>query len=578
MSAAVVDDRPTEQHEDSIRDRLGAVEGPLSSLDPVSFGRTLARVGPALLKKPLGVVAAGTRFGIGLAAAVGATAQRLGGRPAEGPVSPAAKDKRFDDPAYKENPLYFLVEQEYLLSCQLVIELLDLADLEKAKDAKARFGAKFLLDALAPTNTLLGNPAAVRESFNSGGASLLRGARNMLHDLRENGGWPSQVDAAGFELGVNLASTPGQVIYRSALIELIQYAPQTPEVHATPLLFCPAWINKYYISDLAPGKSLIEWAVQHGQTCFAISYRNPDESLRYLSFEDYWLQGPADAVRVIREITGARQVNTISVCLGGTLTAIGITKSAADGDDSIRSATFLNTHTDFSIPGTLGVFTDEATIAGLERKMAKKGFLDGDKMAHTFDALRASDLVFQYVGNNWLQGKKPPAFDLLVWNKDSTRMPAKMHSRYLRSCFLNNEFSQGKFEFNGERLDPSKVRTPIFVLSAIEDHIVPWRSAYQTTHVLGGPATFVLSNAGHIAGIVNPPRPKCRYWAVDGELPVDPDVWREQADLHEGTWWEPWTKWIAEQGGPLQLAPDSLGSEDHPPVEAAPGSYVMARA
>ena len=269
------------------------------------------------------------------------------------------------------------------------------------------------------------------------------GRGTCSHDLKDNGGWPSQVDASGFELGVNMAVTPGQVVYRSRLIELIQYEPQTPEVHETPLLFCPAWINKYYISDLAPGKSLIEWAVQHGQACFAISYRNPDESLRDLTFEDYWLEGPADAVRVIKKITGSPQVNTISVCLGGTLTAIGMAKNAADRDTSIKSSTFLNTHTDFSIPGMLGVFTDESTIAGLERKMEKHGYLDGDKMAHTFDALRASDLVFHYVGNNWLQGKKPPAFDLLVWNKDSTRMPAKMHSRYLRSCFLRNEFSRG---------------------------------------------------------------------------------------------------------------------------------------
>jgi polyhydroxyalkanoate synthase len=271
-------------------------------------------------------------------------------------------------------------------------------------------------------------------------------------------------------------------------------------------------------------------------------------------------------------------VNTISVCLGGTLTAIGMAKNAADGDDSIKSSTFLNTHTDFSIPGTLGVFTDESTIAGLERQMSKNGYLDGEKMAHTFDALRAQDLVFHYVSNNWLQGKKPPAFDLLVWNKDSTRMPAKMHSRYLRSCFLNNEFSRGEFEFNGEKLEPSKVTAPIYVLSAIEDHIVPWKSAFKTTHVLGGQARFVLSNAGHIAGIVNPPNPKCRYWVVDGELPDDPDVWREQAQLHEGTWWEDWTKWIAGQGGAMQSASESLGSSEYPQIEAAPGSYVRTRA
>jgi polyhydroxyalkanoate synthase len=574
-----VGDEPIiERTEDVLRDRLGAVEVPLSELDPVSFGRSLLGAGPALLRSPLGVASACARWTIGSMAALGATLERSVGHEVEGPLSPAKSDKRFRDPAYVENPLYFLLAQEYLLGRQLVTELLDLASMAKDRDAKARFGADFVLDALAPTNTLLGNPAAIREAYNTAGLSLVRGAKNMVHDLRHNGGWPSQVDADGFELGVNMAVTPGQVVYRSALIELIQYSPQTEQVCEIPLLFCPAWINKFYISDLAPGKSLIEWAVQHGQTCFGISYRNPDESLRELTFEDYWSQGPADAVRVIKEITGVEQVNTISVCLGGTLTAIGMAKNAADGDDSIRSATFLNTHTDFSIPGTLGVFIDDATITGLERRMAKHGYLEADKMAHTFDALRAPDLVFQYVGNNWLQGKKPPGFDLLVWNKDSTRMPAKMHSRYLRSCFLNNEFSRGEFSFNGEKLDPKLVTAPIFVLSAIEDHIVPWRSAFKTTQVLGGPSTFVLSNAGHIAGIVNPPNPKCRYWAVEGEVPSDPDEWREQAELHQDTWWIPWTRWITEQGGALVDAPSQLGSEAYPPLVPAPGDYVRTRA
>ena len=400
----------------------------------------------------------------------------------------------------------------------------------------------------------------------------------MIHDFSDNGGWPSQVDTEGFELGVNMAVTPGKVVYRSRLIELIQYEPQTEQVFETPLLFCPAWINKYYISDLAKGKSLIEWAVQLGHTCFAISYANPDESLRDLCFEDYWLEGPGDAIRVIKEIIGVEQVNVVSVCLGGTLTAIGMAKSAADGDTSVRSSTFLNTHTDFSIPGKLGVFTDESTISGLERQMEKQGYLEADKMAHTFDALRAQDLVFQYVGNNWLEGKKPPAFDLLVWNKDSTRMPAKMHSRYLRSCFLNNEFSRGRFEFNGKELDPSKVTAPIYVLSAIEDHIVPWRSAFKTTQILGGEARFVLSSAGHIAGIVNPPNPKCRFWALEGDLPIDPDEWRAKAREYVDTWWADWATWIADKGGVLTDPPAERGSQEYPPIELAPGSYVRTRA
>jgi polyhydroxyalkanoate synthase subunit PhaC len=561
----------------AVLDSLGVAEEPMAGADPVSFLRSLGAVGAALVKNPTAAAAANARLMIGSAAALRATAGRMVGEHAAGPASPVNGDKRFNDPAYAENPLYFLLEQQYLLGSQLVTELLDAAGLDAREDLKARFAAKFILDALAPTNTLPGNPAALREAFDTGGMSLLRGAKNMLGDLVHNGGWPSQVDGTDFEVGLNLAATPGAVVYRSDLIELIQYEPQVKRVHEVPLLFCPPWINKYYIMDLAPGKSLIEWAVQHGHTCFAISYRNPDASMRDLDFEDYLRQGPLDAVRVVREITGAPEVNTLSVCLGGTLTAIGLAHNAAIGDRSIKSATFLNTLTDFSTPGALGVFTDEATIAGLEKQMAKKGFLDSDKMAHTFDALRANDLVFQYVVNNWLLGKKPPAFDLLVWNKDSTRMPAKMHSQYLRSCYLNNEFARGEFEIDAQKLEPGKVDIDTYVLSAVDDHIVPWVAGYKTTQLLGGHTRYVLSTSGHIAGIVNPPGPKPKHWTNDA-LPADPQEWKDVAELHDGTWWEDWAKWIAQQGGPKVAPPRQLGSKEHPPIEPAPGSYVRTRA
>jgi len=560
----------------AILERLGVAEDPMTGADPVSFLRSLGAAGVALVKNPSGTVAANSRMAIGLAAAVRAAAGRAVGSDVSGPVAPAVGDKRFRDQAFEDNPLYFLLEQEYLLSGQLVDELLDAAGLEASQDLKARFVAKFIVDAMAPTNTLPGNPAALREAFDTGGKSVVRGAMNMLDDVRNNGGWPSQVDATGFEVGVNMAATPGAVVYRSDLIELIQYEPQVKAVHAVPLLFCPPWINKYYIMDLAPGKSLIEWAVQHGHTCFAISYRNPDASMRDVDFEDYLRQGPLDAVRVVREITGASEVNTVSVCLGGTLTAIALAHNAAIGDHSIKSATFLNTLTDFSIPGTLGVFTDEATISGLEKQMAKEGFLDSDKMAHTFDALRANDLVFAYVVNNWLMGKKPPAFDLLVWNKDSTRMPAKMHSRYLRSCYLNNEFARGEFEVDGQKLLPGKVDVDTYILSAVDDHIVPWVSGYKTTQLLGGHKRFVLSTSGHIAGIVNPPGPKAKHWTNDA-TPADPQEWKDNAQLQDGTWWDDWTAWIDKQGGPSVAAPRQLGSKAHPPIEPAPGSYVRAR-
>ncbi len=563
----------------AVLDRLGIAEAPLTSTaDPVSFMWALTAAGVSLATKPTQTVAANARLALGVAGAIRAALGRAIGLETAGPVSPVAGDKRFNDAAYAQNPLYFLLAQQYLLSNQLVTELLDAASLEVGKNEKARFAAKFLLDAMAPTNTLPGNPAAIREAFDSGGKSLVRGARNMLGDLRHNGGWPSQVDGSGFEVGVNMAATPGTVVYRSALIELIQYEPQGKRVHSVPLLFLPPWINKYYIMDLAPGKSLIEWAVQHGHTCFAVSYRNPDASMRDLGFADYLVQGPLDAVRVVREITGAPEVNTLSVCLGGTLTAMALAYNAAIGDSSSKSATFLNTHTDFSTPGMLGVFTDEATIAGLEKQMAKKGYLDSGKMAHTFDALRANDLVFQYVVNNWLLGKKPPAFDLLVWNKDSTRMPAKMHSEYLRACYLRNDFARGEFVVDGIKLDPGKIDIDTYVLSAVDDHIVPWVSGYKTTQLFGGLSRFVLSTSGHIAGIVNPPSPKAKHWVNEGPILADALEWKAAAELREGTWWDDWTTWIAKQGGPMVAAPRHSGSTAYPPIEPAPGSYVRDRA
>ena len=559
----------------SIFDRLGIVEDPVAAADPVSFGRALLASVPALIRNPLGVAAANTRLVLGSAAAARAAAAQVFGLDVPAPASPAKGDKRFTDLAYTENPFFFWLAQQYLLTTQMVFELLDAARLEGVEGVKARMGASIMLDAFSPTNTLVGNPAALRRAFDTGGKSLVRGARNFLHDLRHNDGWPAQVDRSSFEVGVNVAATAGSVVYRSDLIELIQYAPQTETVYAAPLLFCPPWINKYYIMDLAPGKSLIEWAVQHGHTVFAISYRNPDSSMGDLSFEDYLLQGPLDAVRVVREITGAEDVNTVSLCLGGTLTAIGLAHNAHVGDHSIKSATFLNTHTDFSVPGGLGAFTDEQTITGLEKRMAKQGYLESSKMAHTFDLLRANDLVFQYVVNNWLMGEQPPSFDLLAWNADGTRMPARMHAEYLRSCYLRNDFAKAEFVIAGHRVDPQKVDVDTYVLSAVDDHIVPWVSAYKTTQLLGGKSRFVLSTSGHIAGVVNPPHPKAKHWTND-ELAADPEVWKAGATLHDETWWQDWARWIAGHGGPQVAASAVLGSSEHPAREVAPGSYVRA--
>ncbi len=545
--------------------------------DPVSFFGSLKSVQAALATKPEEIAAANSRLAIGLDAAVRATIARAHGEEVTLPVHPPKGDKRFNDPAYQENPLYVLLEQQYLLSCEYVNELLDAAGLEGIEASKARFATRFILDALAPTNTLCGNPSALREAFDTGGQSLVRGAQNMLDDLKNHGGWPTQVDSSGFEIGVNLAATPGTVVYRNELIELIEYRPQTEQVYEVPMLFCPPWINKYYIMDLAPGKSLIEWAVRHGHHCFVVSYRNPDASLRDLGLADYLHRGLQDPLRVIREITGSTQVNTVSLCLGGTLTALELAHEAASGDASIKAATFLNTNTDFSVPGVLGLFTDEATIAGLEKQMESEGFLEADSMAHVFDVLRANDLIFQYVANNWLLGKTPPAFDLLVWNNDSTRMPAKMHSEYLRKCYLNNEFARDVFEVDGLTLDPKAVKNETYVVAAVNDHIVPWESGYKTARIFAGPDRFVLSTQGHIAGVVNPPSPKAQYWTNEAR-PEDPQQWRHEATMVDHTWWEDWAEWIGSRAGALVAPSAQLGSSAYPALEPAPGSYVRDRA
>ncbi len=551
----------------------------LDTLDPVYFARTLVNAGMKAASNPVGVGTALLKAAAGamkVGAATMAKAAKTADPEAPAPIQPQPKDHRWTSEAWQDNPYFFGLQQTYLLTRNLADDLIDAANLDEAEDRKAKFAASFAFDALAPTNMLLTNPDALAKAAATGGASVVKGAANMLHDLRHNDGWPSKVDDSGFEPGLNMALTPGKVVYRSDLIEVMQYEPQTKQTFEMPMLFCPPWINKYYIMDLAPQKSLIEWAVQHGHTCFTISYRNPDGSMRDTSFEDYLRQGPLDALRVVREITGQEKVNTVNVCLGGTLSAIAMAHGAATGDQPIHTATFLNTLTDFSDPGVLGAFTDEPTVAGLERKMADQGYLEASEMARTFDAIRANDLIFQYVVNNWLLGEDPPAFDLLAWNNDSTRMPARMHSSYLRRCYLHNEFANDAFEVDGSALRPADVKQDSYVLSAIDDHIVPWTAAYRTATLLGGHNRFVLSTSGHIAGIVNPPSPKARHWTND-QIAESPEEWLEGAQQHQQTWWEDWAQWIGERAGKKIDAPKQLGSKAYAPMEDAPGLYVKGR-
>ena len=429
-----------------------------------------------------------------------------------------------------------------------------------------------LADALAPTNLLLTNPAALKRAFDTGGRSVLAGARNCLDDVRHNKGRPRQVDTSSFRLGENMAATPSKVVFRNDLIELLQYLPQTDEVHAVPLLASPPWINKYYVMDLAPGRSLIEWAVRQGRTVFTISYRNPDASMSGITMDDYSTHGTRAALDAVSEITGSDTVDVLGVCLGGTLAAMTAAQVAASGKDRIGTLTLINTLLDYTEPGQLGAFLDEGTIGKLERRMARKGYLDGGDMAGTFNALRANDLIFSYVASNWLMGEQPPAFDLLAWNADSTRLPAAMHSWYLRSCYMENQLAEGTMVLGGQRLNLGTVKPDTYVVAAERDHIVPWRSSYRTTGLLGGNVRYVLASGGHIAGIVSPPDPKAWVMTCD-ENPPTADEWREAASRQVESWWEDWSRWMADRAGPLG-EPPRVGSRRHRVLADGPGEYV----
>ncbi len=545
------------------------------SADPVSFGLALAELGQEIARNPEKALDAWAGFSADLAAAASDTLDRAvvtgdDHRPAS--LTPGAKDRRFRDPSWDENPWFFGQRQAYLAWSKFMHNLGGAADLDERTAQKAAFAVGMIVDALAPTNFAASNPEVIRKAFETDGASLRRGVENFRDDMASNNGRPRQVDVSSFELGVNLAATPGHVVFRNDLMELIQYSPRTETVHEVPLLLSPPWINKYYVMDLAPGRSFVEWAVDHGHTTFAISWRNPDadHSMSATTIDDYLLRGLATAVDVVRAICGVPQVNVAGLCVGGTLAVMLLAwqAQAAESDGGgglppVRSLTLLNTLVDFSQPGALAAFTDLDTIERLETGMAERGYLDGAEMAGTFDALRPNDLIWNYVAGNWLMGQTPPAFDILAWNADATRIPAATHSAYLRSFYLENRLATGQMTIGGRRLSLDDIESEIYVLAASEDHITPWKSSYATVGLLPSPIRFVLSSAGHIAGIVNPPGPKRVHWTND-DLPLDPDAWRAGSTENPGTWWTDWTAWIGARAGD-QRPPPPIGNNDPPP-------------
>jgi polyhydroxyalkanoate synthase subunit PhaC len=554
-------------------DGLGPESALFTDPDLAQFGKALEQVAKGLAVRPGDVGAAGARFFAGIARLpIDAIARWLGSeRPP--PFEIDARDRRFADPTWSENPAFYLLRQYYLGVSRLTEQLISDAGLAPMTERKAQLAAGLIIDLVAPTNFLLTNPAALTRAFNTAGGSVLKGARNFVDDVLHNSGRPRQVDTSGFKIGENLAVTPCKVVYRNEMMELLQYEPQTEQVHAAPLLCSPPWINKYYIMDLAPGRSFIEWAVKQNRTVFAISYLNPGPEMSQVTMEDYLIKGPLTALDVVAEITGAETVDIVGLCLGGAMTAITDAYLEQKGDSRVGNLTLLNTLLDYSEPGILGVFTEAGTVDRLEKKMAETGILEGSSMASTFNVLRANDLIFPYVVSNWLMGQDPPAFDLLAWNADSTRMPAAMHTFYLRNFYVENRLAKGDLQIAGQQIELSNIKKHIYLVSAENDHIVPWASAYRTTHLVSGPVRFILSSGGHIAGIVNPPGPKGWYLTGD-ELPRDAEEWRENAEKHAGSWWEDWAKWSHANAGRL-IDPPRLGSDAWPVLAPGPGGYVL---
>jgi polyhydroxyalkanoate synthase len=540
----------------------------LSGADPGALTAALAEAGLRLASQP-GALAQSLG---GLALDEGAVALRFArgllGVDGEPPVGQG--DRRFSDRAWSENPFLRSAAESYLVASRWAERTLGAAGLPERKERKARFALRLLLDAGAPTNQLWLHPTVLKEAIDTGGLSLARGFVNFLDDVVRNGGRPSQVDLSAFEVGKTLAATPGRVVFRNDLIELIAYEPQTDTVFSQPVLYSPPWVNKYYVMDLAPGRSWVEYAVGQGFTVFAISYRNPDESMAGLQLDDYLRDGLLAALGEVAAITGSPSAHVLGVCLGGTLTTMALGVLTARGEAvRIGSAALVNTLVDFSDPGDVGVFTDEETVARIERRTRRRGYLKSSEMANTFTWLRGNDLVWSYVVSSWGLGKRPPAFDVLAWNADGTNLPAAMHSQFLRACYLENRLAHGELTLDGTPIDLSQVDTPLYVLGCERDHIAPWRTAYETTQVVGGDERrFVLASSGHVAGMVAPVgSPKSYRWELDS-TPPDADDWRRKAARVDGSWWEDWSAWVAERAGE-RVAPPAL-----PDGEPAPGRYV----
>ncbi len=542
--------------------------------------KTLGRVAEYWLADPKRVADLQSRLGMSYLELCTAAAKRLTGEEVEPVVVPDPADKRFADPEWSSNQFYDFLKQGYLLTTRWADSMVrDAADLDAHTRQKAEFYMRQIVNALSPSNFVLTNPELVRETLTSNAENLVRGMRMLAEDIESGGGDLKirQSDSSMFEVGRNLATTPGKVIFQNELMQLIQYAPTTPTVLKRPLLIVPPWINKYYVLDLTPEKSFIKWCVDQGITVFCISWVNPDARLAQKSFEDYVHEGPLAALDAIKRATGEDKVHTIGYCVGGTLLAITLGYMVAHNDERIASATFFAAQVDFTHAGDLKVFVDEEQVAMLEQQMAARGYLEGKAMAMVFNLLRSNDLLWPYVINNYLKGKAPFPFDLLYWNSDATRMPAANHSFYLRNCYLENKLSKGKVTIGNTPINLKAVKVPVYNLATREDHIAPAKSVMLGCKFFGGDVRFVLAGSGHIAGVVNPPaKKKYQYWTGPKPRNADLDGWLKKAKENPGSWWPDWLVWLTRQN-PTEVPARIPGDGPLKAIEDAPGSYVKLR-
>ena len=542
--------------------------------------KSIGRVAEYYLSDPQRALAAQTALATQFVNLWASTLQRLQGERAAPVAAPDPSDKRFADAEWRNNPYFDFIKQAYVLTSRWADDLVKRADeLDPHERDKAQFYLRQVTAALSPSNFVATNPELLRTTLAESGENLVRGLKMLAEDIQAGHGNVRirQSDARAFKLGVNLATTPGKVIFRNALIELIQYEPTTPEVFKRPLLIVPPWINKFYILDLNPEKSFIRWAVAQGLTVFVISWVNPDERHADKGFDAYMQEGILTALDAVEQAAGEREVTAIGYCVGGTLLAATLGYMAAVGDKRINSVTFFTALADFTDAGDLKVFVDAEQLKALEERMAEQGYLEGSQMASAFNMLRPNDLIWSYYVNNYLKGKEPMPFDLLVWNADSTRMPAANHTFYLRHCYLQNDLSNARMVLSGKTLDLRKVTIPIYELASREDHIAPARGVFKGAKCFGGPVRFVLAGSGHIAGVVNPAgKPKYQFW-TDGPPEGEFEAWVAKAKETPGSWWPDWIEWIAAQA-PEKVPARKPGDGKLKPIADAPGDYVRVKA